>query len=67
MFAAAATGKAALDLVTTGGSGPDLTIAGYHLPGGVSGLEAVSGLRSALGRHLPAIILSGDVSAAKQS
>ena len=65
--AAAATGQAALDLIAAGGSRPDLVIAGYNLPGGVNGLEAVSSLRSALGRQAPAIILSGDVRAAKQS
>jgi two-component system, chemotaxis family, CheB/CheR fusion protein len=65
--AAAATGQAALDLIATGDAQPDLLIADYNLPGDMNGLEAVSRLRSALGRHLPAIILSGDVRAAKQS
>jgi two-component system, chemotaxis family, CheB/CheR fusion protein len=66
-IAAAATGQAALDLVAAGGALPDLLIADYNLPGGMNGLEAVSRLRSALGRQAPAIILSGDVRAAKQS
>ncbi len=65
--AAVATGQAALDLIAAGGPRPDLAITGYDLPGGINGLEAVSGLRSALGRQAPAIILSGDVRAAKQS
>jgi two-component system CheB/CheR fusion protein len=64
--AAAATGQAALDLVAAGGSRPDLVIAGYNLLGGMNGLKAVSALRSVLGRQAPAIILSGDVRAAKQ-
>ena len=65
--AATATGQAALDLIATGGARPDLTITDYDLPGGMNGLQAMSGLRSALGRHAPAIILSGDVRAAKQT
>jgi|SRR5271166_4099533 len=65
--AAAATGQAALHLIARGSARPDLVIAAYNLPGGINGLEAVSGLRSALGRSTPAIILSGDIRAAKQS
>jgi two-component system CheB/CheR fusion protein len=65
--AAAATGQAALDLVAGDGMRPDLVIADYDLSRGIDGLEAVLGLRSALGRRAPAIVLSGDVRAAKQS
>src|SRR5271166_222094 len=63
--AAAATGQAALDLVARDGTRPDLVIAEFNLPGGMDGLMAVSGLRSALGQQAPAIILSGAVRKAK--
>ena len=63
--AVAATGQAALDLVARDGTRPDLVIAEFNLPGGMDGLMAVSGLRSALGQQAPAIILSGAVRKAK--
>jgi two-component system CheB/CheR fusion protein len=37
-------------------------IADYNLPGGMTGLETIAGLRGALHRELPAIILTGDIS-----
>ena len=41
---------------------PDIVIADYNLPGGMTGLETIAGLRGALHRELPAIILTGDIS-----
>ena len=41
---------------------PDIVIADYNLPGGMTGLETIAGLRGALHREIPAIILTGDIS-----
>jgi len=38
----------------------DAVISDYHLPGGVSGLQALSSLRSSLGYSFGAIIVTGD-------
>src|SRR6185503_15980494 len=37
-------------------------IADYNLPGGMTGLQTIAGLRDALHREIPAIILTGDIS-----
>jgi two-component system CheB/CheR fusion protein len=42
---------------------PELLLADYNLPNGLSGLDLVVGLREAVGRDVPAIILTGDISA----
>jgi two-component system CheB/CheR fusion protein len=42
---------------------PDLLLADYNLPNGLSGLDLAMGLREAVGRDVPAIILTGDISA----
>ncbi len=57
-----ADGGAALDLVRRGGVRPDLIIADYNLPGGMDGLRLTAALREALGRQIPAILLTGDIS-----
>ena len=57
-----ADGGAALDLVRRGGVRPDLVIADYNLPGGMDGLRLTAALREALGRQIPAILLTGDIS-----
>jgi two-component system CheB/CheR fusion protein len=44
-------------------STPDLLLADYNLPNGLSGLDLAVGLREAVGRDVPAIILTGDISA----
>lgn len=59
--AAAGGGPQALALVTTGFQ-PEAVVADYNLPGGMNGVEAVLRLREALGRPVPALILTGDVS-----
>jgi len=61
---AAPDGPAALALAAGGGIRPDLLLADLNLPGGTDGLHAAAGLRTALARPLPVIILSGDTSAA---
>ena len=45
------------------GFAPDVVIADYNLPGDATGLEVVQRLRAAPPRPLPAIILTGDISA----
>ena len=58
----AANGRTALEMTAKGTVKPDIVIADYNLPGGMTGLETIAGLRGALHRELPAIILTGDIS-----
>ncbi|MDP3895591.1 MAG: response regulator, partial [Mesorhizobium sp.] len=58
--ASAADGVAALDMVARGMS-PDLILADYNLPRGMSGLQVALRLRETLGRAIPVIILTGDI------
>jgi two-component system CheB/CheR fusion protein len=44
-------------------STPELLLADYNLPNGLSGLDLAIGLREAVGRDVPAIMLTGDISA----
>jgi two-component system, chemotaxis family, CheB/CheR fusion protein len=55
-------GIVALDLVKRGVVGPDVVLADYNLPHGMDGVRAVTLLREALHRAVPAIILTGDIS-----
>jgi two-component system CheB/CheR fusion protein len=41
---------------------PDLILADYNLPGGMSGLQMIARLRADLRIRIPAIILTGDIS-----
>ena len=59
--ATAADGKQALALAR-GTIRPDIVVAGYSLPNGMTGLQVVAGVREALGRKIPAVILTGDIS-----
>jgi two-component system, chemotaxis family, CheB/CheR fusion protein len=59
--AAAADGKQALALAR-GAIRPDLVVADYGLPNGLTGLQVVAGVREAMGREIPAVILTGDIS-----
>jgi len=52
----------ALDFIARGGLRPDVILTDYNLPGGMSGLEAVTSIRERLHHHLPAIVLTGDIS-----
>ena len=61
-IAAAPDGGAALDLVARGTIRPDLILSDYNLPNGMNGLEVVARLRDKLHRHVPVIILTGDIS-----
>ena len=59
----AADGVTALDLAARGAVSPDLLLADYNLPNGISGLDLAVQLRALLGRTIPVIVLTGDVSA----
>ncbi len=43
---------------------PDLILSDYNLPGGMNGVEATGKLRAQIGRAVPVIILTGDISTA---
>ena len=60
--AAAADGNQALALAR-GAFRPDLVVADYGLPNGLNGLQVVSDVRKTLGREIPAVVLTGDISA----
>lgn len=55
-------GIAALDLVARGAVRPALILSDYNLPGGIDGLQACARIRARLQRHVPVIILTGDIS-----
>nr|WP_255528962.1 chemotaxis protein CheB [Roseomonas rosulenta] len=57
-------GVVALDMVAQGTIRPDLILADYNLPGGMTGVEVARTLRERLRREVPAIILTGDISTA---
>jgi len=59
----ASDGVAALELVTRGTIRPDLILADYNLPNGMTGLQIAARLREMLHRQLPVIVLTGDISA----
>ncbi len=56
-------GAQALDMIGERGSDLGLIIADYNLPG-PDGIEVVSKIEEAVGRKIPAILLTGDISAA---
>jgi two-component system CheB/CheR fusion protein len=58
----AADGREALTMVTQGRARPDIVIADYNLPGGLTGLQVVAGVRKTLRREIPVVILTGDIS-----
>jgi two-component system CheB/CheR fusion protein len=62
--AAAANGRAALALVDGGGFRPDLIISDFILPGGMNGAQTAAAVRSALGRQVPVVYLTGDIRSA---
>jgi two-component system, chemotaxis family, CheB/CheR fusion protein len=55
-------GPAALELLAHGAWQPDLVLADYNLPNGMSGVQVSQKLRQELDRDLPFIILTGDIS-----
>jgi two-component system CheB/CheR fusion protein len=60
--ALASDGAAALDFLGRSGLRPDVVLADYNLPNGVTGLQAVLSIRERLHQPIPAIILTGDIS-----
>jgi len=55
-------GPSALELVASGAVRPDLILADYGLPNGMDGLEVSTRLREKLGRQIPVVVLTGDIS-----
>ena len=55
-------GPAALKLVGEGAIRPEIVLADYNLPGGMTGLDVLASLRARLEEDVPGIILTGDVS-----
>ena len=60
--ATARDGITALQLVARGAEPPDLILADYNLPNGMDGLQVTATLREKLGRQVPVVILTGDIS-----
>jgi two-component system CheB/CheR fusion protein len=60
--ATAVDGPAALELAVRRTIRPDLVLADYNLPNGMNGIQVCQKLRQELGRHIPFIILTGDIS-----
>jgi two-component system CheB/CheR fusion protein len=58
----ATDGASALDLVTRKSLRPQIILADYNLPGGMTGLKAAGRLQTQLGVEIPVIILTGDIS-----
>jgi two-component system CheB/CheR fusion protein len=56
-------GSAALALLSEGRVKPDLLLADFNLPGGMTGLDVVSEVRAALRAPTPSAILTGDITA----
>lgn len=61
-IAVAADGIAALEIVTTGAVLPDLVVADYNLPNGLTGLDVAGRLRETFDSALPVLIMTGDIS-----
>jgi two-component system CheB/CheR fusion protein len=60
--ASAADGPGALALIESGRFKPDLLLADLNLPNGIDGLALAIRIRERLGRAIPVIILTGDIS-----
>jgi PAS domain S-box-containing protein len=55
-----ATATEALTLVREQGLRPDVLLCDYHLRGSPDGIETIRHLRAALGRNVPATVMTGD-------
>ena len=55
-----ATAMDALTLIQEQGLRPDLLLCDYNLRGSPDGVETVRHLRAALGRNVPAVVMTGD-------
>jgi two-component system CheB/CheR fusion protein len=58
----ATDGAAALDLVAQRSLRPEIILADYNLPGGMTGLRAAARIQAQIGFEIPVIILTGDIS-----
>ena len=52
-------------LETLATSAPDMIISDYRLPGAYNGLELIAKIRQSIGKHLPALLMTGDTSTDK--
>ena len=57
----------ALKLIDEGGILPDLIITDYRLSDGQTGIQLIDSIQCALGQHMPALLLSGDIALAQSS
>ena len=55
-----ATANDALTLVREQGLCPDLVLCDFNLRGSPDGIETIKHLRAALGRNVPAVVMTGD-------
>jgi CheY-like chemotaxis protein/anti-sigma regulatory factor (Ser/Thr protein kinase) len=55
-----ATARDALTLVREQGLRPDLVLCDFNLRGSPDGIETIKHLRAALGRNVPAVVMTGD-------
>lgn len=62
--AIARDGLAALEWVKRGNVRPDIILADYNLPNGMTGLQIAAKLREVVHRGIPVVILTGDISTA---
>ncbi len=60
--AVARDGAAAVNLIASGVMVPDMILADYNLPNGFNGLQIAARLREMLGRMVPVVIVTGDIS-----
>jgi two-component system CheB/CheR fusion protein len=60
--AVASDGAGALEFIGRGGLRPDIVLADYSLPNGITGVQTVLAIRDRLHHAIPAIILTGDIS-----
>lgn len=63
LVTSAANAVEALDLIVAAAVRPEVVLTDYNLPDGGNGVDLVSALRARLGEDLPAIVLTGDISA----
>jgi PAS domain S-box-containing protein len=56
-----ATATEALTLVSEHGLRPDVLLSDYNLRGSQDGMETIKHLRAALGRKVPAVVITGDI------
>ena len=55
-------GLSALNLLSEGGIRPNVILADYNLPNGMTGLDVIGKIRDNLHHVIPAIVLTGDIS-----